>query len=182
MSNRIAPTTEANAPEGTRPLLVELKQALGMIPNVYAAAGHSPAALGSVLSWNASLGKNGLSKKEIEAISLHVSELNGCSYCISAHTVLGGMVQLTPEQISAARNGIGSTARENALLSFARRVVRTGGSRSGTDLMALREAKLSDAEVIDALGVIALTQFRNAVALVADTEIDFPKAPRLPTN
>lgn len=182
MSNRIAPTTEANAPEATRPLLGELKKALGMIPNVYAAAGHSSGALANVLGWNASLGKNGLSKKEIEAISLHVSELNGCSYCISAHTVLGGMAGLNADQISAARNGGGSTPRENALLSFARRVVRTGGSRSGTDLMALREAKISDAEVIDALGVIALTQFRNAVALVSDTEIDFPKAPRLPTN
>ena len=70
----------------------------------------------------------------------------------------------------------------DVILAFARRVVRTGGSRAGTDLARLREAGVSDGEVIDVLAVVALNAFRNAVNIVADAEIDFPKAPRLPSD
>ncbi|QQR90179.1 MAG: hypothetical protein IPJ88_18915 [Myxococcales bacterium] len=47
---------------------------------------------------------------------------------MSAHSALGGRVGLKPEEVIAARDGVGSTERENALLAFARRVVRTGGA------------------------------------------------------
>ena len=48
-------------------------------------------------------------------------------------------------------------------------------------ILALREAGVSDQEVIEALAHVALKAFTNAVALVAQTEIDFPKQPRLPS-
>jgi uncharacterized peroxidase-related enzyme len=153
-----------------------------MVPNAYAVIGNSPGSIQSVLGWGEAIGKGGLSKREVEQLNLHVSELNGCSYCVSAHAALGASVGLSPEEISAARNGTGTNARENALLAFARRVVRTGGARAGTDLAALREAGVTDAEVVDLLAVIALNAFRNAINIVAQTEIDFPKAPRLPSD
>ncbi|QQR92093.1 MAG: hypothetical protein IPJ88_18920 [Myxococcales bacterium] len=54
-------------------------------------------------------------------------------------------------------------------------------ARASTDLARLREAGVSDAEVIDVLAVVALNAFRNSVSIVSETEIDFPKAPRLPS-
>ncbi|MBK8172879.1 MAG: carboxymuconolactone decarboxylase family protein [Sandaracinaceae bacterium] len=181
MTARINATTDTTAPEATKPVLAQLKQAIGMIPNVYATMGHSPGSLVSALAWGEAIGKGTLSKREIEQLNLHVSELNGCAYCVSAHSALGGRVGLKPEEVIAARDGVGSTERENALLAFARRVVRTGGARAGTDLARLREAGVSDAEVIDVLAVVALNAFRNSVSIVSETEIDFPKAPRLPS-
>lgn len=182
MSPRISATTPSNAPEATRPILASLKQAVGMIPNVYATIGHSPGSLKSVLGWGEALATGGLGKRELEQLNLHVSELNGCSYCVSAHGALGARAGLSAQELSLARNGLGANERENALLAFARRVVRTGGARAGTDLARLREAGVSDAEVIDLLAVVALNAFRNAVNIVADSDIDFPRAPRLPTD
>ncbi len=182
MTSRIAVTTEANAPDATKPILTQLKHAVGMVPNVYATIGHSPGSLASVLAWGNAVAKGGLSKREIEQLNLHISELNGCSYCVSAHAVGGTRAGLSAEEVTAARHGAGASERENALLAFARRVVRTGGSRAGTDLARLREAGVADAEVIDVLAVVALNTFRNAVNIVAQTEIDFPRAPRLPSD
>ena len=182
MSNRIPVTTEGNAPEATKPILTRLKRMSGMVPNVYAIIGHSPASLAPMLEWNDAIAKGKLRKREVEQLNLHVSELNGCAYCVSAHTAVATRVGLSADEITAARSGAGSNERENAILALARRVVRTGGSRAGTDLARLREAGVSDEEIIDVLAVVALNAFRNAVNVVGAAEIDFPKAPRLPSD
>ncbi len=182
MSSRIPVTTESHAPEATRPLLAQLKQAVGMVPNIYATIGHSPGALQSVMAWNAALAKSRLSSREREQLNLHVSELNGCGYCVSAHATLGSRVGLSPEEIAAARAGSGANERESALLALARRVVRTGGSRAGSELARLRAAGAGDEEVIDVLAVVALSGFRNAVSVLGQLEIDFPRAPQLPVD
>jgi uncharacterized peroxidase-related enzyme len=181
MTQRLPILDSSSAPEASAPLFGQLKAGLGMVPNLFATIGHSPGSLQGLLSWDAALGRNGLTKREIEQLNLHVSELNGCGYCISAHTALGGRVGLNPTEIESARNGAGANARENALLALARRVVRTGGGNAGTELARAREAGVSDAQIIDALAIVALKTFTNAVAQVAQTPIDFPKAPRLPT-
>jgi uncharacterized peroxidase-related enzyme len=151
-----------------------------MIPNLFATIGHAPATLQSVLSWDAALAKGALTRREIELLNLHVSELNGCGYCVSAHTFLGGRGGIAEADIANARAGRGANEREDALLAFARRVVRTGGSGAGAELVRLREARVSDAAIVDVLSIVALKAFTNAVAIVAQTEIDFPKAARLP--
>lgn len=178
---RIQPTTQSNAPEATRPILGKLKTALGMIPNLFATIGHAPATLEAFLGWDAAVAKGALSKREIELLNLHVSELNGCGYCVSAHTFIGGRSGVQDKDIANARAGYGANEREDALLAFARRVVRTGGSGAGTELARLRESGVSDAAIIDVLSIVAMKAFTNAVAIVAQTEIDFPKASRLPS-
>jgi uncharacterized peroxidase-related enzyme len=181
MSARIQPVTIETAPEAARPMLQALKQAFGVTPNLFATIAHSPEALGMVLSSSDALGKASLSAREIEAINLYTSELNGCGYCVSAHAGLGKRIGLAQADIDALRLGRGATPREEALLSFVRRVVRTGGAGANTELAQLREAGVSDGEVVEALAHVALKQFTNAIALVAGTEIDFPKQPRLPS-
>ncbi len=107
-------------------------------------------------------------------------ELNGCGYCVSAHGTLGKLAGMSPDDIEAARTGRGANAREQAILALIRRVVRTGGAGAGTDLARAREAGLSEAEVMEVLAHMALKTFTNAVSLVAQVDIDFPKQPRLP--
>jgi uncharacterized peroxidase-related enzyme len=177
--SRIQPTTETNAPDATKPILAQLKQGLGMVPNLFATIGHSPGSLAGVMGWDAAVGKGTLSKREIELLNLHISELNGCGYCVRAHNALGKMSGLNDNDIQSARDGVGANEREHALLAFARRVVRTGGARAGTEVARLREAGVKDAAIIDVLAIVALKTFTNAVAVVAQTDIDFPKAARL---
>lgn len=150
------------------------------LPALFRTIGHSPAALAQLLAWDAALGKGALSRRDKELLELHVSELNGCAYCVSAHAAIAGGAGLTAAEIAAARRGAGANARENALLALARRVVRTGGGGAGGELARARAAGLSDAAIVDALAIVALKVFTNAVAQVAGTELDFPAAPDLP--
>ncbi len=179
MSARIATPTMENAPEATRPILQNLKQMVGMVPNLFATIGHSSNALAALLHWDSTIAKGTLSKREIEQINLVVSEQNGCGYCTSAHTAIGRKVGLSEQETIDARRGIGSNEREQAVLDFARKIVRTGGSGTGAELERARAAGITDAELIDIIAVVMSKSFTNAVAIVAQTEIDWPRAKRI---
>jgi len=177
---RIPPVQLPTASERVRPLLEGLKRKLGMVPNLFATIGQSPEALQALLGAMEALGQGALSGREIEQVNLLTSELNGCAYCVSAHAALGKLAGLSPDDIEWARAGRASSAREQAIFALVRRVVRTGGAGAGTELARAREAGLSDGEVIEVLAHVALKTFTNAAGILAQTDIDFPKPPRLP--
>lgn len=182
MSARIPPVTPANTPEATKPILEGIKKAIGMVPNLYATLGHSPAALKGYLALSEALAGGSLSVREAELVALHVSELNGCSYCLSAHTALVTRAGASAEDAAAARDGHSQSRRERAMLALARRILRTGGARAGRELAEAREAGLTDGEIFEVVAHVAARVFTNAAAILAETEIDFPRAPRLPSN
>ena len=180
--SRIAPVTIDTAPESARAALSGLKQAFGRVPNLFATFGQSGPALSGLLAHQDTLTRQGaLTVQEIELINLRTSELNGCGYCVSAHTVISGMNDLSPEVIDHARRGIGRNPREQAILDLVGRVVRTGGGGAGTELAAARDAGVTDAQVVEILSHTALKQLTNALAIVAQTDIDVPKPARLPS-
>lgn len=151
-----------------------------MVPNLYATIGQSAPALASLLSATEALTKGALSARDIEAVSLFASELNGCAYCVCAHTTLAGLAGISPDDASTIRRGQGANSREQAMLDLVRRMVRTGGTGAGTELRQARDAGLSDAAIIEVLAHTSLKAFTNAVAIVAQSEIDFPKPAHLP--
>ena len=179
---RIPPVPLAIAPEKVRPSFEGLKKTLGTVPNLFATIGQSPEALQALLAAMDALSRGALSAREAEQVNLLTSELNGCAYCVSAHGALGKLAGLAPDDIQAARGGRGSGVREQAILDLVRRVVRTGGSGAGTELVRAKEAGLTDGEIVEVLAHVALKAFTNAVAILAQTDIDFPKQPLLPAT
>ncbi len=180
MTTRIEPQSYDKAPEAVKKTFDHLKSAVGMIPNLYATIAKSPSALEGYLAFSAALGRSSLSAQEKELINLVVSESNGCAYCLSAHTLLGGKAGLSNDQILSARRGLGGSPRAQAILDLARKITRTGGLGAGAELKRARSAELSEAEIIEVIAFVASKQFTNAVAIAAGVEIDFPRAPLLP--
>jgi uncharacterized peroxidase-related enzyme len=179
--SRITIPTATDAPADSRPLIEALARKFGRAPNLFATIGHSPAVLSSLLGAMDALSRGELSASEIEAINLHVSELNGCAYCVAAHGAIGKMGGLTADDLANYRRGLGRNAREDAILAFSRRIVRTGGAGAGTELEALSEAGVSEGAVIEIITHVALKALTNAVAIVAQTEVDFPRQPHMPS-
>lgn len=180
MSNRIAPIALEKSSSTTRPMLDALKKGLGMVPNVFATIAHSGAALGGYLAFSDALSKGTLTGRDIELVNLYTSELNGCSYCVSAHGALARRFELSPEEISQARRGRGHDEREDAMLALAQRVLRTGGGGAAAELERARKAGLNDAAIIEVLAHVSSKVFTNAVAQVAQITLDFPAQPHLP--
>jgi uncharacterized peroxidase-related enzyme len=165
--------------ERARTLLVAVKDKLGLVPNMTRAMANSPAVLDGYLQLNGALGKGSLSAKLREQLSLAISQVNGCDYCLAAHSAIGKTVGLTAEQIQDSRRGTAVDAKAEALIRFALDVVETRGKVSDAALAAVRAAGFDDGVIAEVVAHVALDVFTNYFNNVARTDLDFPKAPKL---
>jgi len=173
MSRLTTPTPDA-APTASRPFLDGIFKKLGVVPNLYRVVSLSPAALEGLLSLGGALSKT-LDVKTRERIAIAVAEVNGCDYCLSAHTYLAlNLAKITPEDAALNQKGGSTDAKADAAVRFAVKVAERRGKVSDADLAAVKAAGFSEAQVVDIVGLVAENVFTNFVNNVAETEIDFP--------
>lgn len=162
------------APEASRSTLDAVRKQLGVVPNLFRLIGSSPAALTGFTSFQGALSKT-FDVKTRERIALAVAQINGCDYCLSAHTYLGlNLAKLSPEEIALNRKGASGDAKANAAVQFAAKVAKERGHVSDADIAAVRNAGFTDAQVVEMVALVAENSFTNYLNIVAQTEIDFP--------
>jgi uncharacterized peroxidase-related enzyme len=169
------------APAASQPLLEGVRKQLGSVPNLFRVVANSPAALEGYLGLNGALAKGRLDAKTRERIALAVAEINGCGYCLSAHTYLAkAIAKLDDGEITANRNGASNDPKADAAVRFAARIVGERGHVGDADISAVRVAGYDDAEIVEIVLHVVLNTLTNYVNEVAKTEIDFPVVqPRL---
>lgn len=170
----IPPVNPETAAGQTAELLGAVKNAFGMVPNLFRVAAQSPAALDGLLKLNGALSGGVLTGKQREAIALAVAEANGCDYCLSAHSVIGkaqGLSQTDLSEARAVRSADPDTAR---LLGFAVELVRRAGRIDVAKVQALLDVGISAEQVVEVVAAVAFNTFTNYLNHVAVTEIDFP--------
>ncbi len=177
--SRIETVNPAQATGKAKELLDGVKAKLGMAPNLMRVMANSPAVLDAYLKFSGALGDGVLGAKTREQIALAVGQANSCDYCLSAHSAIGKMVGLTPDQIRDSRLGTAVDAKANAILRFATALVEKRGLVSDQDIGSVRSAGASDAEIAEVVANTALNLFTNYVNHVAQTDIDFPVAAKL---
>ncbi len=156
-------------------LLQAVKKQLGVVPNLFRLVGNSPAALEGYLGLNGALAKGALEAPTRERIALAVAEINGCDYCLSAHSYLGkNLAKLSDVEIAANRDGHSADAKADAAVGFAVKLVEARGHVSDADIKAVKDAGYDDAQVIEIVLHVALNTLTNYVNEVAKTAIDFP--------
>lgn len=175
MSRLNIPTTIDTAPTQSQPLLQAVQKQLGSVPNLFRLVSNSPAALEGYLGLSGALGKGSLSAPTRERIALAVAEINGCAYCLSAHTYLGkNLAKLDDAEIAANRSGSSKDPKAAAAVAFAAKVTAQRGKVSADDVAAVKAAGYSDAEIVEIVQHVALNTWTNYINEVAKTEIDFP--------
>lgn len=176
MSRLTTPATVDAAPPATHASLRAVEKSLGSVPNLFRVVANSPAALSGYLALSANLKASALPAATHERIALAVAELNGCNYCLSAHTYLARHVaKLDDAEIAANRSGASNDAKADAAVRFASAIVRERGHVNDAEVAAVRAAGYTDAEIVDIVLVVALNTFTNYVNEVAQTAIDFPR-------
>ena len=173
MSRLVIPA-RGDVPEASKPILDAVHKQLGLVPNMFSLIAQSPAALQGFVANNGALTKT-LDVKTRERIALAVAQVNGCDYCLSAHSYLGlNLAKISQEEIAQNRKGASSDAKANAAVQFAAKVVRERGHITAADIKAVRDAGYSEGQVVEILAVTAENVFTNLLNVVAETDIDFP--------
>ncbi|SDG54429.1 carboxymuconolactone decarboxylase family protein [Pseudomonas abietaniphila] len=166
---RMTSVSLENATDATRPLLEGVQKKIGFLPNVFQVLAHAPAVLTHYVQSSAALGKTSLNAEEKESISLATSQVNGCDYCLAAHTFFAGKTGFSHQEILSAREG----KLDNYAL-LARQITETRGHLSSEQIAVARAAGIDDAKIIEVIAHVASQTLTNYLNNVALTDIDFP--------
>lgn len=180
MSRIPTPASIEAAPESSRGLLQAVHNMLGSVPNMFRIIANSPAALEGYLGLNGALSKGSLDSRTRERIALAVAEVNGCNYCLAAHTYLASnLAKLGDAEINANRRGTSDDQKAAVAVDFAVKLTINRGKVSANTVEAVRAAGYSDAEIVEIVAHVAVNTLTNYVNEALGTEIDFPSASAL---
>lgn len=175
MQNLDVLRTEQASPEAQGLFELMLKK-YGKVPNLYAVTANSATTLRAVLDYGDALEAGELTPKEVEAIALAVSEDNGCTYCLAAHTAIGKMLGFSEEETLSIRSGRSDDSKLNALIGLAKEITATRGWPAQGLVDGFFAVGYSKAALIELIGFVSLNVFKNYQNHIAHTPIDFPDA------
>jgi len=164
-------------PQNVAAIFQEIEKAFGMVPNLFKTYAHHPPLLQA--NWNkvkAVMMEGSLTQKVKQTIAVLVSRDNSCSYCVAAHTAALRAIGVPSDEISAIEEDPDKaefTAKEKALIRFARKANREPLKISGVEFGALRETGATDAEIVEALGVMELFTAFNKFLDSLEVDLDF---------
>ncbi|UJH69226.1 carboxymuconolactone decarboxylase family protein [Allomuricauda sp. SCSIO 65647] len=161
--------------ENNQALFDTLEKAVGFVPNLYATYAYSKNALGNYLTLSGA--KTSLSAKEKEVVNLAVSQVNGCSYCLSAHTAIGKMNGFSDDQIIELR--LGKASFDNKLDALARLAKNITENRGATDAEVVENffaAGWTKENLVDTIVLVGDKTISNYLHKTTDVPIDFPVA------
>lgn len=155
----------------------KLNKALGFVPNLYATIAYSENGLEKYLAYQNA--KTTLSNKEKEAVNLIVSQVNGCIYCQSAHTLIGKMNGFTDEQVLDIRRGKAADSKLNALVALAADITRNRGRASEANVDAFFAQGYTKENLVDVILQVSDKTAMNYLHNLTEVPVDFPLAPSL---
>jgi uncharacterized peroxidase-related enzyme len=176
---RISAVSPENASGEVQEMYGILKKKVGKVINIFQMMGNSPAVLGAYMALSEAAGKTSFDAKMRERIALLVGESNKCHYCLAAHTAVAKMAGLSEEETIQARKAKSEDVRTQAILGFAKRVVDTNANVDAQEVAALKDAGVSDKELVELILLISLNGFTNYLNHIVDTDLDFPEPPAL---
>lgn len=152
-----------------------LEKAVGFVPNLYATYAHSENALENYL--NLSNAKTSLTAKQKEAVNLAVSQVNECSYCLSAHTAIGKMNGFTDAEILELRAGQStSDSKLNALAGLAKNLTEKRGAADNAVVENFFNQGWSKENLVDTIVLVGDKTISNYLHKTTNVPVDFPVA------
>ena len=165
--------TKDTAPVASRATLDATAKKYGFVPHLYGVLAESPAAVQAYAGINKALELSALTPVEQQVVTLTVSAINGCAYCMGAHSTVAQMVHM-PEQILAELRDQRdlSGAKLNTLRALVLSVLRHRGWVPDEDLQRAVAAGYTQRHVLAVLTIVALKTLSNYVNHIAHTPLD----------
>jgi len=170
--------TAKTAPEGVREELAAVEAKFGFIPNIYGIFAESPPVAKAYLALTNLLATTSFSPAEQQLMLLTVSAVNGCEYCVAAHTMAGKMFKLDDTVIEAIRTGLPiPDARLATLHHFTKQLVEKRGWIDNHEIDKFLKAGFTRAQVLEVTLAISIKTMSNYINHMAETPLDEQFAP-----
>lgn len=156
-------------------LLAQVQASLGVTPNMTKVMANSPALLQSYLALSGSVARGALSAAVRERLAIATAQLNGCEYCLSAHTYVGANIaKVGADELDRARWGRSQDAHIEALLTLSNAIAANAGDVDESDVAAARLAGVTEEEIGEVVANLALNILTNYFNVLAKVDNDWP--------
>ena len=106
------------------------------------------------------------------------NRLNGCTYCMAAHTTISQMQKVPADVITALRNGTEiADPKLQALHVFSARINEARGYADQADVDAFLAAGYTEANILDVILGTGLKTLSNYTNHISETPVDAPFQP-----
>jgi len=165
--------TVETAPEASKPILQKALDTKQFVPNLYATMAEAPALLEGYTTLATIFDKSDFSETERQVVLMTNNRLNGCLYCMAAHTALSKMGGVPDDVIAALRAGTElSDPKLEALRQFAIVINETRGWPDYDDLEPFINAGYTQQNVLEVILATALKVMSNYTNHIAETDLD----------
>ncbi len=167
-----------SAPDAAKPLLQGAKDAFGFVPNLLGTMATAPALLEGYLTIAGIFDKSDLSETERQIVLMTNNRLNGCVYCMAAHTTISQMKKVPDDVIEALRTNTPiADAKLEALRTFAAVINETRGWPSEQQVLTFIDAGYTQQNVLEVILGTSMKVLSNYTNHIAETKVDDAFAP-----
>ncbi len=165
--------TTDTAPAAAKPVLESAQKSLGFVPNLFATMAEAPALLNAYSQLGELLNQSSFTATEQQVVLMTNNRLNGCDYCMAAHTTISQMSGVPADAVESLRAGTAiADPKLEALRQFAIVVNETRGWPTQADLDAFFAAGYAQQQVLEVVLGTAFKVLSNYTNHVANTPLD----------
>lgn len=165
--------TIETAPEGSKPVLKAVTEKYGFLPNLMANMAEAPATLEAYTTLSGIFDKADLSATERQVIMMTINRLNGCTYCMAAHSMISKMSDIADDVIEALRNNTAiADSKLEALRQFTIVMHDNRGFPQDADVQALLAVGYTKQTMLEVVLGISFKTISNYTNHLAHTEDD----------
>ncbi len=170
-----APVEPETATGKAADLLAQVHKSLGVTPTMTKVMANSPALLQGYLALSGAVAGGTLKPAVRERLAIATAQLNGCEYCLSAHTYVGANIaKVDAAELDRARRAESSDAHVAALLKLSNAIAENAGDVDDVDLKTARAEGVTDVEIGEIVANLALNTMTNYFNILAHVDNDWP--------
>jgi alkylhydroperoxidase family enzyme len=166
MSSYTVHTIES-APAQSTPVLRQLQQAFGLIPNLAAQMAASPVLINGFIGLFERVHASSLTEPQIQTLLLTNAVANASEWPVAFHSALALKEGVHPDDVDAIRHGVlPSDARLAALSLLARTLIEKRGRLGKSDESRFLDAGFRAEQILEVIAVVAASTITNYTSSV----------------
>lgn len=156
-------------------LLAQVHNSFGLTPTMTKVMANSPTLLQAYLALSGAVAGGSLKPAVRERLAIATAQLNGCEYCLSAHTYIGANIaKVDAGELDSARRAESSDEHVAALLKLSNAIAENAGDVDDVDVKTARVAGVTDEEIGEVVANLALNILTNYFNILAKVDNDWP--------
>jgi alkylhydroperoxidase family enzyme len=154
--------TIESAPAQSKPVLQQLRQAFGLIPNIAGAMAASPVLINAFIGLFERVHASSLTEPQIQTLLLTNAVTNASAWAVAFHTALALKQGVRPADVDAIRHGgLPGDVTLAALSALARMLIEKRGHLDESDRRRFFDAGFSAEQILEVIAVVAASTITN---------------------